>query len=161
MADKCQGVDFKCYSLKFENLYPSVLENHFINTALSMADDFVCNMIEEIKNKRRLKYFRIHADGDFYSIGYIKKWLAIMKACPDSQFYAYTKSHKLVKRLTLPKNFYLIQSYGGKHDQLIDKSKPDAYVFNDLGTLNRQGFINCSDNDMNVFKGIKIGLIKR
>ena len=36
--------------------------------------------------------FRIHWDGDFYSVAYAKAWAQVIRANPDITFWAYTRS---------------------------------------------------------------------
>lgn len=40
----------------------------------------------------RDRIFRIHWDGDFFSIDYAAAWARVIAACPDIQFWAYTRS---------------------------------------------------------------------
>jgi len=47
-------------------------------------------------------------------------WLLVAKSNPNLKFYCYSKSLDLFLGLTLPENFYLTASYGGKYDSLID-----------------------------------------
>lgn len=35
---------------------------------------------------------RIHSSGDFFSIAYVELWIRICRACPDTRFWAYTRS---------------------------------------------------------------------
>ena len=64
---------------------------------------------------------RIHAGGDFFSQDYFDGWLAVCRARPDVQFWAFTKSLDFwVARLTaIPHNLCLQASHGGKRDHLI------------------------------------------
>ncbi len=52
---------------------------------------FVKAMIDEIREKR-VRRLRIHASGDFLSVEYTRKWVAIVKSCPQTIFLAYTRS---------------------------------------------------------------------
>jgi hypothetical protein len=47
------------------------------------------------KATQKTKTFRIHVAGDFYSSTYTRKWIAIVQALPDVQFYAYTRSSRV------------------------------------------------------------------
>ena len=49
-------------------------------------------IISEIKRKK-IKYVRIHATGDFFGRSYALAWLEIVKACPECIFWTYTKSY--------------------------------------------------------------------
>jgi hypothetical protein len=49
-------------------------------------------MVSEILSKRKRSTVRIHAAGDFFSRKYIRDWIRIVSACPDDDFYVYTRS---------------------------------------------------------------------
>jgi hypothetical protein len=51
-------------------------------------------VIAEIKRKGVL-VLRIHCSGDFYSADYARKWLEIMRHCPNVRFYLYTRSWRV------------------------------------------------------------------
>lgn len=72
-----------------------------------------------------ISYVRIHVSGDFFNEDYFKAWLNVAAANPKTIFYAYTKSlHFWVKhKKSLPKNFRLTASKGGKLDSLISKHR--------------------------------------
>jgi Gene product 88 len=59
--------------------------------AATKKKSFERKIIAEILASQR-KIVRIHVSGDFYSAAYVQKWLAIVQACPDVRFYAYTRS---------------------------------------------------------------------
>jgi hypothetical protein len=48
-------------------------------------------MIESI-NRSKTKIVRIHASGDFDNVTYIKRWQRIVRDCPETVFYFYTRS---------------------------------------------------------------------
>ena len=69
------------------------------------------------------RIIRLHVGGDFFSQDYFDAWVRVAQECPDTLFYGYTKSLRYwVARLgTLPPNFVLTASYGGRHDRLISR----------------------------------------
>lgn len=75
--------------------------NNIVSSAnekrLSRAEsrEFAREMIETINRLRRRSLVRIHVSGDFYSAAYVRKWIAIIKACPETRFWAYTRSWRL------------------------------------------------------------------
>jgi hypothetical protein len=78
---------------------------------------------------RKVKVFRIHVSGDFYSAAYTRKWIQIVKALPEVQFYAYTRSWRvetikpaLEELRTLP-NMQLFASM----DATIDEPAPEGW----------------------------------
>lgn len=75
----------------------NVINSHRQNLALSRLPSFVANMSRFI-NAYGLAVVRVHAAGDFYSVAYVRKWLAIVRACPDTQFFAYTRSWRVTER---------------------------------------------------------------
>lgn len=123
-------------------------------------DDFPLMMLTNIIEKK-LTHVRIHDSGDFYNREYLNKWLAVIDALPHVHFYAYTKSIPLFKGLTLPENFTVIYSLGGRWDDLIDlENDRHAKIFPCLDSLQNAGYIDTSVNDLNATKeNKKIGLI--
>jgi hypothetical protein len=68
-------------------------------------------------------WVRIHDAGDFFSDNYTSAWLSIMRARPDTNFYAYTKEFDRFERLVAPNppaNFQWVFSFGGTQDARID-----------------------------------------
>ena len=78
-----------CYAAKLERIYPNVKKAYSHNLAASSDPLFVQNMIKAIGKS---KVFRIHVSGDFYSVDYIQAWDVIISECPNTMFYAYTRS---------------------------------------------------------------------
>jgi len=75
-----------------------------------------------IDRRRKTRFVRIHASGDFFSEDYFKAWMDVAAARPGILFYAYTKSLKFwVSNMDLvPDNMVLTASEGGTMDKLID-----------------------------------------
>ena len=115
-----------CYGRKFEGM-PSVQHSRNFRYDLSKRDEFESLITVEIEY-RNLDKVRIHEVGDFYNNEYLDKWKHIAKKCPNTRFVAYTKSLPLKLWNDLPDNFTIFQSYGGKFDNLLDKSKNTARV---------------------------------
>jgi hypothetical protein len=59
--------------------------------AESKAEGFAARVIGEIR-RRWAGCVRIHVAGDFYSADYVRKWVAVARACPQTRFFAYTRS---------------------------------------------------------------------
>jgi len=106
-----------CYAKKSLR-YPAVGPCRERNLKATKLKSFVKDMIQALSKKRN-NIVRIHSSGDFYSVGYIKKWFEIMRSMPDKKFYAYTKRDDLfTKKMLLdkPDNFTLIFSFDGIKD---------------------------------------------
>jgi len=86
----CKG----CYATKgFYNM-PSVLKANAIKTALARYDvNFVKNAIIAQIKADGIKFVRIHASGDFFSMEYIKAWQDIARECEETIFWTYTKNN--------------------------------------------------------------------
>ena len=67
------------------------------------------------------KLVRLHVSGDFFSDTYFLAWMDVAEAKPETLFYTYTKSLPiwLRNRSSVPANFKLTASEGGKHDDLV------------------------------------------
>lgn len=100
----------KCYALKMQKQYANVNKKYIKNLEFSKSKWFVPYLIENIPPN---SIMRIHVSGDFYSVGYIKRWYKIIKARQDVKFYTYTRSWRIPKlnreldKLVKEKNFIL------------------------------------------------------
>jgi hypothetical protein len=123
------------------------------NYRVSKTEDFVPKMVEELqtlvdKGKKVNKkiYIRIHDAGDFYNEEYTLKWKHLIDSFGNIEFYAYTKSHVMLKKLGMDKlsNFTMLCSQGGLDDDKIKGPKilvvpegteklPRNTVFGDMG----------------------------
>jgi|LakMenE01Jun11ns_1017448.scaffolds.fasta_scaffold9959586_21 hypothetical protein len=166
MAGICAGA---CYARSgFYIMYKTVRNALEWRLKRTQSKQFHWEMRMELnkalkRHKGKQLIIRIHDSGDFYSLEYYRKWEAIMLEFPDIRFYAYTKMVKMFKELdgTLPANFTLIYSFGGKQDKLIDRSKDrHSFVFADSIELKRKKYIDTSKNDLNAIgKNHRIGLV--
>lgn len=88
-----------CYAGRLEKAYKGfmavVLHNwqamntgHMLTLLSNMIDDFR----RECDKRGAKKLFRIHADGDFFSVAYAQAWRQVIKANPDIHFWVYTRS---------------------------------------------------------------------
>ena len=138
---------FTCFAASTEMLYPKARvarQNNFdllmsryrkpklelddSEKPLSNPTDAMAHLIhrslEEIK--KPLPVFRIHVGGDFFSKSYINAWIQVATVMPNTIFYAYTKSLNLFSGMsqdTMPPNFRISASMGGKYDALINDMK--------------------------------------
>lgn len=150
-----------CYARQGFYVMPSVRKAQEERLTLSETPDFVHTIHYEIR-RRNPKVIRIHDSGDFYSREYLNKWLAIVAMNPEVTFYAYTKAIPLFTGVTLPSNFKVIFSEGGKYDWMIDQDKHrHSRVFPSLKALRAAGYVNSSKVDTPAFKSKnhRIGLI--
>jgi len=159
----CVKCSIKCYAVR--GMY-----NTFSRTMTAMWDKnlertksrkFTTEVSTYLWKHSKIKYVRIHPEGDFYSQEYLNKWIRVARLCPDVQFYAYTKALHL-SFAECPSNMKIVQSIGGEHDDKIDYSKPHARIFGTLHELVSAGYENCSDDDLLAAnpETIKIGLVE-
>ena len=139
-----------CYAMQGAYRWSNVYAKHKANYDATHTDEFVGAIVWDVRAKR-VNRVRIHDAGDFYSRDYAKKWIAIAKACPDVEFYAYTKMVSLFKLEllnVLPKNMTIIYSYGGKQDALIDNDTDrHSQVFKHIDDLSKAGYVDASKDD--------------
>lgn len=120
-ANSCPGATSVCESV----CYAGRIEKQYKNVHSVMSDNFdlirsvdlsgkislLSAMIDEFRAEC-VKYdapmeFRIHHDGDFYSLDYAIAWRRVIRANPDIQFWAYTRSHRVVPMLANEPNLAL------------------------------------------------------
>lgn len=93
--DTCPGASTLCKELCYAdkgfyymNNVRGSLEGNY---DASGKGDWHEKMIADI-HKMKAAIFRIHVSGDFYTSNYVLKWQSIVEACPETRFYAYTRS---------------------------------------------------------------------
>jgi hypothetical protein len=151
-----------CYALAGAYRFSNVAQAFERRLAATQSDLFIDAMLSDI-DKQRAERIRIHDSGDFYNEEYLDRWLKIMRARPNVEFYAYTKMISIFNRrkADLPKNFTLIYSFGGTEDKLIDVEKDrHSLVFETVAQLKACGYADASNqDDIALGKNPKIGLV--
>ena len=120
---------FTCFAASEELRYPNVFKSrkynyYLINSYVIKKDlkgltDLINRSIQS--NRKNITKVRIHESGDFFNIIYLKAWLNVAKLNKDLKFYCYSKSLNFFLEVLLPNNFYMVASYGSRHDYLIDQ----------------------------------------
>ncbi len=124
-----ENIDFRCYAASQESAFPSVRKsrwNNFEALKSLKTTDAMANAIIDAINvtlPRSQKIFRLHTSGDFFNRDYLEAWIKVANHFPEIKFYTYSKSVPYFVGKTLPENFVVTFSKGGKHDELIDKLK--------------------------------------
>jgi len=156
-----------CYAKQGFYVMPNVARAQETRYALTKSKAFVTTMVAEIQ-KRKPAVVRIHDSGDFYSREYLEKWLEIVRACPETRFYAYSKMIPLFKpapgsglRFNPPSNFKIVFSYGGKYDFMINRETDNhSVVFSTVDELQKAGYVDCHERDYTFMDGVqKVGLV--
>ena len=144
---------FRCYAASQENQYPNVYKarkyNHeLILKYLNKQNGYfhTYELIKEsiIKNiSKNINKVRIHSSGDFFNGEYLRVWLEVARLNKHLKFYCYSKSlHLFGTNVSIPENFFLTASFGGKRDDLIHKGyfKRWAIVVNSEAEAIKKGF---------------------
>ena len=149
------NTQFRCYAASQEVMYTALYKKRKYNLDLLIDSlnfkKHTFNSIDLI-NKSLSKYLtksikkvRIHDSGDFFSGEYLRSWLAVARLNPDIKFYCYSKSLNLFgSNVSIPDNFYLTASMGGKYDYLIHKGyfKRYAIVVNSVNEAYSLGILH-------------------
>jgi len=98
MTDVCGSI---CYANKLEKLFPSVrallmhnwnlLKDADFDTMVNLLDEVICKFGQECEKRSAEKIFRIHWDGDFFSVDYARSWIEVIRRHPEIQFWSYTR----------------------------------------------------------------------
>jgi len=121
------NTEFRCFAASSEVQYDGVYLNRKNNLDAiidALAEGNCADLINsELQNAltRKITKIRIHESGDFFNAAYLQAWIMVAQNNPNLKFYCYSKNLPLFLNLTLPDNFYLTASYGGKFDHLIDE----------------------------------------
>lgn len=126
---ECAG----CYAIREQKVYKQVLQSRMYRYEASKKEDFAVTIISELaKLRKKPKYFRVHASGEFYSQKYINDWIQIAAAFPEIIFYSYTKRllHFDFTKLQSLSNFILINSmqYKRLNYGREDKAPKGAFI---------------------------------
>tara|TARA_R110002110_G_scaffold8326_9_gene41908 strand:- start:11742 stop:12548 length:807 start_codon:yes stop_codon:yes gene_type:complete len=116
---------FRCFAASLEAAFPNVRKSVDRNLAIlkdARTTERMADVIELSLPPRLFENIRVHADGDFYNQSYFLAWMEVARRNPSRLFYAYTKNLPVwVKfKKTVPENFALTASRGGKWDSMIE-----------------------------------------
>ena len=103
-----------CYAGKLEKVYKGVknilvsnyeqLVNADYATMVSLLDEMISEFVKDCEKRNAQKLFRIHWDGDFFSVDYTKAWVSVIRKYSDVQFWVYTRSDFAVPHIVGIKN---------------------------------------------------------
>jgi hypothetical protein len=80
-----------CYANRGPFIWETVSAKHRANLARTRKESFVVDAVGEIR-ERDIMVLRLHMAGDFYTLAYIWKWVAIARKRPRTTFFVYTRS---------------------------------------------------------------------
>ena len=137
---------FTCFAASEELRYPNVFKSrkynydlingYVLKNDLKGLTDLINRSIQS--NRKNITKVRIHESGDFFNIIYLKAWLNVARLNKDLKFYCYSKSLNFFLEVLLPNNFYMVASYGGRYDYLIDQgyfTKYSKVVFSEAEAI--------------------------
>jgi hypothetical protein len=115
---------FRCFAASAEAVYPNVRRSRWNNFDIMQEcgkDTMKMAAIILRDLDTSAKIVRIHVSGDFFNAAYFRAWCYVAKMRPNTIFYAYTKSVKIVRANMshIPENLRLTLSEGGQNDALI------------------------------------------
>lgn len=83
-----------CYAAAVERYRPAAAAKYRRNLALSRRRDFV-RRVRAFLVAHAVRVVRVHVGGDFYSAGYARKWLRVMRLSPRTRFFFYSRSWRV------------------------------------------------------------------
>ena len=96
--DVCPGMSAvchaHCYASAVERYRPNAAAAYQRNLVRSRRRDFVVRL-RAFLIAHAVAVVRVHTGGDFYSRGYARKWLRVMRRSPRVTFYFYTRSWRI------------------------------------------------------------------
>ena len=151
-----------CYATRNRYKFSNVMNAMEYRMQLTFQPFFFELMNQTIREEvwklhgRKKLVIRIHSSGDFGYQGndrpeYFDTWVKIARANPDVIFYTYTKCIKMVKDYkkiySIPENFSITFSWGGKLDSYIEPDDKQARVIM-KGEEIEDGWMDATGNDM-------------
>lgn len=156
-----------CYAKNGTFMFSNVRKAHTekLELVLNNREKWIGLINEELKLKKYInKFIRIHDAGDFFSEQYAIDWINFAKENPQCIFYTYTKEVKLFKNIgSLPENFIVIYSYGGRQDNLINKEiDRHSDVFPNYEEMINAGYNDITNDDSQaaINENFKVGLYR-
>lgn len=147
-TDLCRQI---CYAGKAERMYATAKNKRRQNLQAAMGASFVADMQAEIVSNK-LSMVRIHESGDFYDQKYADKWFDIIRALPNVQFLAYTKSWAVnasavgsapIDFSAAPKNLSLLMSTDSTSVGTPPAGYPIAFLQQKGEALPGQNYYTC------------------
>ena len=117
--------EYRCFSASEEVIYSGAREMRWNNFNILKSCKKVEAMVTELESALPTSQFnlpvRSGVSGDYFNQTYFDAWMEVARNHPKRTFYSYTKSLSFwLKRLnSIPSNFQLTASYGGKWDAMI------------------------------------------
>ncbi len=124
--------EYRCYAAMQEARHTRIRNQRWHNFNLLRRKgrkaiyELLYNSLDSIHteyeyNHMQTPIVRAHVGGDFFKEDYFQAWMDLANAYTDTQFYSYTKRLDLwvLHMDTIPNNFMLNASFGGKFDHLI------------------------------------------
>jgi hypothetical protein len=141
-----------CYAKNGTYMFSNVKKVHLekLELVLFQREKWKSMINEELKLKKyNAKYIRIHDAGDFFDKQYALDWIEIAKNNKQCIFYSYTKEVSLFKSIeSIPQNFILIYSFGGKEDHLINRNiDRHSDVFPNHDEMVNAGYNDIAEDD--------------
>lgn len=137
MADRLTGkldmsikdVEYRCYAASMETYAKAYREYCWNNQELldeaGGREGMAALILDSVAQHQGVKRVRLHGGGDFFSPEYIEAWMDVAEQRPDLLVYGYTKSlthlASIYRSRTIPDNFRMILSRGGKYDNMINQ----------------------------------------
>lgn len=127
-----------CYAGKLEKIYKGVkdvlmnnwnlLKDADEDTMTSLIGDMIEEFRKDCEKRNAEKLFRIHWDGDFFSVDYTNAWRNVILANPDTRFWVYTRSEFAVGILKNIDNLALYFSTDSDNLELARQLRKDEGV---------------------------------
>lgn len=99
-VDTCPGSTIACrefcYATGHRYNMPSVRQALADKWKAALeTDTFIEQMSAELSHLRPGTVIRLHASGDFFSVGYIRAWITLARRHPSLAMYTYTRSWRV------------------------------------------------------------------
>lgn len=161
-AGSCASVCYAAQGWYHRDVVAAKYERNLAAVLLHERDDagLASALLEDIEAIGSATHVRLHDSGDFFARWYMQAWERVARQRPALTIYAYTKSLPFIDWGRKPRNLLLVQSLGGRRDDLVNFRRPHSRIFPTSDALIDADYVDGSHSDFPVLREEpRIGLV--
>jgi len=128
---------YRCYAVSAESAFPNARKMRWHNFDILRNAKTESKMADVIMESlpASAQIVRIHTSGDFFNKAYFQAWIRVAYLRQDIVIYGYTKQAQYLENATVPDNFRIVVSEGGKNNDSAKNHRRVFVVYNENHTM--------------------------